>query len=317
MIAPVPPEPPFISYAQNREDVVLRRALRDVVDGRYIEVGANHPTEDSVTRTFYDRGWSGVTVEPEPHFAALQRAERPRDRLYEVAVTATGGQEVVLHGVPGTGLSTIVDAVSDRHLAAGIGHVDVVVPTKRLDEILDDAGWSPADDIHFLLIDVEGAEGEVLAGLDLQRWRPWVLVVESTAPNSTQTTHEAWEHLVTGAGYDFCLFDGLSRFYVAREHPELVEDLSYPACILDNYVSLARSKAEHEVLALRAQVVHWRTIALTQWADALSEASGRSRGGDEAEQLRRELEAVKATLSWRVTRPLRAANVLMARVRAR
>ena len=304
----VPDEPPFISYAQNREDVVLWRALREVRAGRYVEVGANHPTTDSVTRAFYDRGWQGVTVEPVPHFADLQRAERPRDHLVQAAVTSTPGAEITLHVVPGTGLSTIVDAVSDRHADAGIEHVDVTVPTARLDDLLSDVGWSPQDDIHFLLVDVEGAEEDVLRSIDLTVWRPWVLVVESTAPNSTVSTHDAWEPDVLAAGYEFCLFDGLSRFYVAKGHStQLRPDLSYPACILDRYVPLHLSEAQHELQELRAQAAHWRAVALTHWADAVAESMGHRSGlaDEEVESLRSQLVAIQQTLSWRITRPLR------------
>ena len=88
-----------------------------------------------------------------------------------------------------------------------------------------------------MVIDVEGAEAQALSGLDLQRWRPWVLVVEATRPNSTEPSHEAWERYLTEAGYSFCLFDGLSRFYVAAEHREALEaSLSYPACVFDHYI---------------------------------------------------------------------------------
>lgn len=38
----------FISYAQNFEDVMLWRALKLFGPGRYIDVGANHPSQDSV-----------------------------------------------------------------------------------------------------------------------------------------------------------------------------------------------------------------------------------------------------------------------------
>ncbi len=59
----------FISYAQNREDVVLQRALSGVQRGRYVDVGANDPTEDSVSKAFYEAGWRGITVEPVHEFA--------------------------------------------------------------------------------------------------------------------------------------------------------------------------------------------------------------------------------------------------------
>ncbi len=154
---------PFVSYAQNREDVVLRRALAGISEGRYIDVGANDPTVDSVTRAFYDAGWHGITVEPVPAFAAAQRTERPRDLLFQVAVTDVDGGEVVLHEFADTGLSTVVDEFADRHVAAGREATELPVPTRTLDSLLDEAGWQDQP-IHFLVIDVEGAEGSVLRG---------------------------------------------------------------------------------------------------------------------------------------------------------
>ena len=55
---------PFVSYAQNGEDVVLFRALGGVESGRYVDVGANDPVADSISYAFYLRGWSGITIDP-------------------------------------------------------------------------------------------------------------------------------------------------------------------------------------------------------------------------------------------------------------
>jgi FkbM family methyltransferase len=314
--------PPFLSYAQNREDVVLFRALGHIPAGRYVEVGANHPTHDSATRAFYERGWSGITVEPVPHFADLHRQERPRDTLVQAAVTDQEIGEVTLHVIPDTGLSTIVDSVSDQHAAAGIASEELTVPAIRLDALLAEQGLSEDDAIHFLLVDVEGAEQEVLRSIDLRRWRPWVLVIEATKPNSTDSTHGEWEEGVLSAGYEYCVFDGLSRFYVASEHAaELKATLSYPACVLDNYLTYnhdqALQSAEQARLAAERLVIettHWRTLALTQWGAIVGEVG--LAASEERANLVHELDAIRQTLSWRVTRPLRGVRTLLGRARA-
>ncbi len=54
----------FVSYAQNFEDVMLWRALNGIERGFYIDVGTADPDTDTVTRAFYDRGWSGINIEP-------------------------------------------------------------------------------------------------------------------------------------------------------------------------------------------------------------------------------------------------------------
>jgi len=67
------------SYAQNFEDVILWRALKHVERGCYVDIGAWDPVIDSVSLAFYEQGWRGLHVEPEPSAAARLRQAR-RDR---------------------------------------------------------------------------------------------------------------------------------------------------------------------------------------------------------------------------------------------
>ncbi|QIK75953.1 FkbM family methyltransferase [Nocardioides piscis] len=262
----------FVSYAQNREDVVLWRALQGIRNGRYVEIGANDPEQDSISKAFYDRGWSGLEVEPEPSFAQRYRAARPRDVVVQAAVTGTGDQ-VVLHRIQGTGLSTTVDGFGAGHEEGGHHTEDITVRGARLDDLVAEHGFDTGD-VHFCMIDVEGAEADVLSTVDLRVWRPWVLVIEATEPNSVRSTRDQWEEGVLAAGYQFCLFDGLSCFYVAEEHAATLADrLSYAAAVSDHYVD-----ARHEDLTKRWEEVaielgEWRAKALTTWANGIVSTS--------------------------------------------
>ena len=69
----------FESYAQCLEDLILYCALKDVENGFYIDVGANDPTIDSVTKFFYDRRWHGINIEPLADKCALLAERRPSD----------------------------------------------------------------------------------------------------------------------------------------------------------------------------------------------------------------------------------------------
>jgi hypothetical protein len=97
-----------------------------------------------------------------------------------------------------------------------------------------------AREIEFLKIDVEGHERHVILGGDWARWRPLVVLVEATAPNSPVPNHETWEQLLLDAGYVHVLFDGLNRFYVPREAEGLAAVLRAPANFFDNYVQPPR-----------------------------------------------------------------------------
>ncbi|MCL3862719.1 FkbM family methyltransferase [Actinotalea sp. K2] len=316
------PEALFVSYAQHGEDVVLWRALRDIPNGRYVEVGANHPTDLSITRAFYDRGWSGVTIDPVASFAALHRRARPRDTFVQAAVTNEDVENVVLNEFPETGLSTLDAEITERHDAAGHPHHATTVRARRLDAILDDAGLA-GKEIHFITVDTEGSERAVLQSLDLTHWRPWILVVESTVPLGTAQTHDSWEPALLAAGYTFCMFDGLSRYYVADEHKaHLGPRLSYPACPLDLYArqdTLAAKRTIDELTEARDtatdELIRWRTEAIARWSHVLSSSSSVEVEGlrRQVAELSHDLVATRATLSWRITAPLRAGRRLFGR----
>jgi FkbM family methyltransferase len=305
--------PPFESFAHNDEDVVLWRALGGVDKGRYIDVGANRPTDASVSRAFYDRGWRGIVIEPVPGFAESLRKERPDDIVIEAVVTSDESQSTWRHELHDIGRSTPPtpgDEVGTPHRNVGPAVRDVEVPTRTLDDIVAQAGWIGTE-IHFLSIEAEGSAADILGGLDLQRCRPWVLVVGSITPNGDGPTHRDWEESVGAAGYEFRLFDGLSRFYVAHERAgDLGGDTWAPANVRDNFTTanerrLARELHEAKTLCDAAikQSISWRTVALERWSEGMEHAG---READERQRLQMEFLALQQTLSWRVTRPLRA-----------
>jgi hypothetical protein len=77
----------MLSYAQNREDVLLARALSSVKNGFYVDVGANDPVHDSVTKHFYDQGWSGINIEASPTWFAKLQEQRPKDLNLNLAAS--------------------------------------------------------------------------------------------------------------------------------------------------------------------------------------------------------------------------------------
>ena len=234
---------PMISYAQNAEDVVLQRAFAGQTTGFYIDLGANHPVVDSVTKHFYDHGWRGINVEPQiPLYQELQR-QRPRDINVNVGVSDTAGR-LTIHVVTDVdGLTTFDDSLAERHRQAGYTVTSHTVEVVTLADIVARHVTGPVD---FLKVDVEGFEAQVLRGADWSSFRPRVIVLETNYV-------ERWEHLVDQAGYDLAVFDGLNRFYVRREEgPEFRARLDRPAVLaLDQF---RRWDQMSEVSALRTEI---------------------------------------------------------------
>lgn len=208
-----------MSYAQNGEDVRLWCALSDVKDGFYVDVGAGDPARDSVTRSFYDQGWSGINIEPSrDEYEALCR-DRPRDINLCVAAGIKNGTGM-FHSYPGRGIYAIDELVRRPLEDAGVVGEAVELPVMALHTIL--AVHRPDEgEIHFLKIDVEGNEAAVLAGTCFNCDRPWIVVCEATRPHTQIRTDHLWEHLLLERDYEFSIFDGLNSWYVRHESRDL------------------------------------------------------------------------------------------------
>lgn len=203
-----------LSYAQNLEDYHLDFAFSGQTDGVYVDVGGGHPVADNVSYWFYLKGWRGLIVEPQAALAKAYRHIRPRDVVYEGLAGATDS-EAEFHVVDKLhGLSSMLKPVAGPDGAVPVSYRTERLPVRRLDRLIAEADFKSID---FLKIDVEGAEPQVLAGIDLVKLRPRVLVIEAVNPGNLTGDAAAFEPGILAAGYELRLNDGLNRFYVARE----------------------------------------------------------------------------------------------------
>ena len=314
------PDEPKITYAQNGEDVRVWRTLRDLDSPVYVEVGAHDPYEMSVTASLSRLGWHGVLVEADPEMAERLREARPRDSVVEAAAYDRGGLLHLQHTEKLGQAFVRADEPADQ---PGDNTVTVTVPAVRLDDVLETAGH---DQIHFMSIDVEGAEAAVLRGCDLRRWRPWILCIEATEPDSRTPAWREWEVGVLAAGYRFVASDGLNRWYLADEHAELADVLAEPFNVLDEgldgwrRVTLVALEQDNAALVDRLEstaelLAEERKTAAARVAERDQARVERDQARVERDQARESLALILASPSWRVTAPLRGVKRLAGRDR--
>ena len=118
------------------------------------------------------------------------------------------------------GFSTTVKEHAAGAAKFGADYKTIRKPVRTLTALCAEAGL---DKIDFLKIDVEGAEAEVLAGMDFARFRPRVVMIEAIAPGSMEAAWSGWEPDLLARGYRFAFFDNLNRCYVAEEEAALAE----------------------------------------------------------------------------------------------
>jgi FkbM family methyltransferase len=232
----------LISYAQIYEDIWLYRLFKYHTNGFYIDIGAYHPSLLSITKIFYDNGWRGINIEPNPTFFNEFLEQRPGDINLQMAVSNDEG-EVPLFVQNDGGRAASLHA----EWMEGVGYSDlslVQVATKTLATVCEQ--YVPTDiTIEFMSVDVGGHEKAVLESADWRKYRPRVIIIGATRPGKL-VGHPAqfsenglwmeWESILLDASYIPVQFDGLNKYYLRAEDIFLKEYFSVPvSSVLDGF----------------------------------------------------------------------------------
>lgn len=195
-------------FSQNREDLILEAFFPNVKKGFYVDIGGFDPDIDSVTKFFYKRGWHGINIEPQPERWQKFELRRPRDINLNLGISDKNGT-MTLDIYESGGLSTFSKELqkgyeeqqsSDTHKVQ-----ELKVPVKTLKSALKDIELPKT--IHFMKVDVEGLEYQVLASNDWKRCRPEVICIEANHIVND------WRYILRDNGYEKVFFDGLNDYY--------------------------------------------------------------------------------------------------------
>ena len=167
------------SYAQSGEDLIIDYALTAAgIAGRsYLDVGSGDPVQLSNTFLFYQMGYRGVLVEPDPQVCDKARRVRPGDRVLNIGIGAhaSTGRNFYMMNPPT--LSTFSKEEAERYQSVGHTLNELIrVNVKTINSVLiEEFAFVP----EIISIDVEGLELEILQALDVGRYRPYLFCVET------------------------------------------------------------------------------------------------------------------------------------------
>jgi FkbM family methyltransferase len=171
------------------EPAHIDQAIRRIVKpgDNVIDVGAHLGSFTSLVTRLSPTG-RHIAIEALPYKAAWLRRKFPNVEVHDVAVSDRDGTVTFHHNVARSGYSGI-----DAHAEEGDQLATLTVRTARLDDLV------PADrHIHFLKIDVEGAELRALHGATrlLDDSRPTVLFECTSTTTDADTRRELYEFFV-------------------------------------------------------------------------------------------------------------------------
>lgn len=153
--------------------------------GTFLEIGAYDGYSKSNTYQLERaQGWRGILIEPLPSVFRICQKHRTGSACYNVACVSAGGPaeiELVDRGLMTVAPDLVPEVERQKRIGPAIE--SIIAPTMTLSSIIDDSEF---ETINLMSIDVEGAELEVLGGLDIDRHRPDVLLVETDRPEDIE-----------------------------------------------------------------------------------------------------------------------------------
>jgi FkbM family methyltransferase len=165
---------------------VLERVFPDVTNGYFVDIGSGHGTIGSNSRALEKHGWSGVCIDPFP-----VQMEGRTCKVFEEVVFSRPGLLVAFHTAGGLGG---VDETLGKWNKTAAHAPTVNVRTVTLDDILARAG-APRF-IHFVSLDIEGAELEALRAFPFDRYRvgAWAIEHNREEPKRSQIVTLLTQH---------------------------------------------------------------------------------------------------------------------------
>jgi FkbM family methyltransferase len=191
-----------VSWSQGGEDLALLSIFENMDPGRYVDVGAHHPSRFSVTRHLYQLGWRGVNIDADRELIAEFAKIRNDEVNLFVAVGNEPSYEFAIFEEPA--ISTTNSEWRNEALAKGrtIARTEII-QGRTLSSILGE--YFPREAPDLLTIDIEGADYDALTSIDfkkqpIEKYPKWILL--ETKPPVTEALNFPAVKYAISFGYE-------------------------------------------------------------------------------------------------------------------
>lgn len=159
------------SYSQNYEDLIIEKFFDKKYRGKYLEIGAYHPTRLSNMYRFYKNGWRGAVVEPNPVVKNIFNKIRPKDRFINIGIS-NKNRDMDYYQFLIPALNTFSKKEAEKSIKNGHKLENIIkIQTKRIEGVVDRK-------IDYLSIDTEGFDEMILKSWPWGKYSPKVICIE-------------------------------------------------------------------------------------------------------------------------------------------
>jgi FkbM family methyltransferase len=213
-----------LTFSHDGEDLVLRKYLAKIENGRYIDIGANTPIWGSNTFYFYLLGWKGICLDPLPNLKKKYKLIRRNDKFINAAFFGSQSKnqnELNFFYYKTHKDNSTFDPERVKQLRDNFGREPssiISVPKINVEEVMSTFKdfFEHSKEIHLLNLDIEGFERDILEDLFTQNAYPWIVCVEEIGQTAETLESNEIYQLMKKNNYMLGSRTFLSSFYILR-----------------------------------------------------------------------------------------------------
>lgn len=176
------------SFSQNGEDRIIDIIFQFIKmhDSSfqyptYLDLGSNHPIYDSNTYLFYKKGSKGLIIDADPRLIQLSKKVRINDHAINAGIVPKKDQAITnmdFYKFNMDTWSTFSEKRADDIIKSGMSSLieTISVPVYTINEIIEEHFETVPD---LLSIDVESLDFEVLMSLNMHKYKPKIICIET------------------------------------------------------------------------------------------------------------------------------------------
>ena len=205
---------PSFHYGEFAEDVFVDRIFRKVKKGTYVDVGCYHPFKGSLTFRLFNRGWNGINIDISKTSIDLFKISRNKDTNLNLAITDYDGDVFYYENSPINQQNSIIKS-SDQQSK-------IKIKCNKLTTVLIE---NKINNFDYLNIDVEGAELNVIRGLNFDKFSPKLISVENNNLLIKDYMESEVFKILTNNDYVFINKIGVTNFFIKKDLSDNFMDL--------------------------------------------------------------------------------------------
>ena len=206
-----------IFFSADGEDSILDKWISDINNGFYIDLGSNFPLYASNTYGLYLKGWRGICIDPNPGLKLKYSILRSKDIFINSAIVTNNKKKnqnfyfYKNNNELNTFSKTRVNI--QKKLYNRIPSKIVKVNQIKINDLIN---MINKREVHFLNIDIEGLENDIIKSLIKKKVLPWCIAIEELGTTCENLKSSKIKKILNKSGYFLGSKTFLTSIYIRK-----------------------------------------------------------------------------------------------------